>query len=334
MREVYLAEIGKDINHVQLLKAGTYKHAGYGDLDITKDTLLKFKENFENNILKIDLAVDYFHKNNEEAAGWIKSLTLKEDNTELWIDVDWTKSAETKLSDREIRYLSADFTFNYIDNETGKEFGPTLKGAGLTNRPFVKGMEAILSDLPSDKKEAIEAIINKKETDMNFEELMEEVKKLSSDNKMKLGAALGFADKDKKMSEIEEENKRLSEELEKKEKERKFDVMLSEGKVVEAQREPYLKGDMDSFASLKADVNLSEKGNGNGEETAKKLDEKESAKKDEIKLDDLEAVQNKVIELAEAMIKEDKDLGFTDAVQAVLTDTKNKDLADAYQAGL
>ncbi len=67
MREVYLAEIGKDINHVQLLKAGTYKHAGYGDLDITKDTLLKFKENFENNILKIDLAVDYFHKNNEEA---------------------------------------------------------------------------------------------------------------------------------------------------------------------------------------------------------------------------------------------------------------------------
>ena len=40
--------------------------------------------------------------------------------------------------------MSPDFTFNYVDNETLNEYGPTLFGAGLTNRPVIKNMEPVI----------------------------------------------------------------------------------------------------------------------------------------------------------------------------------------------
>ncbi len=46
------------------------------------------------------------------------------------------------------------------------------------------------------------------------------------------------------------------------EKKNKFDVMLSEGKVVEAQRDAFMIGDMEKFTAAQKPLNLSERGHG------------------------------------------------------------------------
>ena len=81
-------------------------------------------------------------------------IYLSENGEELWATVDWTEGGEKSVRRKEYRYLSADFQFNYTDNETLQEYGPTLFGAGLTNRPVVKGMApTILSEIkPSEDK--------------------------------------------------------------------------------------------------------------------------------------------------------------------------------------
>lgn len=85
-----------------------------------------------------------------------------------------------------------------------------------------------------------------------------------------------------------------------------FDKMLSEGKVCEAQRKSFLKGDMAEFAKNAQAVKLSEKGeNPKGDETVSKAEEK-------------------VKKLAEAKMKDDENMEYGDAVSLVLDE--NSDL--------
>lgn len=85
-----------------------------------------------------------------------------------------------------------------------------------------------------------------------------------------------------------------------------FDKMLSDGKVCEAQRKSFLKGDMAEFAKNAQAVKLYEKGeNPKGDETVSKAEEK-------------------VKKLAEAKMKDDKNMEYGDAVSLVLDE--NSDL--------
>lgn len=158
---------GSDQNpDVQVLRVGNFNHPKYGEFEITPHILMEMKSNFDAKVRGIDIALDYFHESDKEASGWIKELYLKEGNAELWAKVDWTPNAQRKLSDREIRYFSPDFTFKWEDPETGSTFNNVLFGGGLTNRPFVKEMAAIVA--------------NEGDT-MTLDELAKQVKKLSED---------------------------------------------------------------------------------------------------------------------------------------------------------
>lgn len=145
MRKITLAEGDSPVaDQVQLFRVGTFTHADYGTFDITASELKKMAENFKSNVRGIDLAIDYKHDSEDIAAGWIKDLFLSQDETELWATVDWTPNGKKVLSEKEFRYLSPEFTYDYQDNESLKTFGPTLLGAGLTNRPTIKQMEPVV----------------------------------------------------------------------------------------------------------------------------------------------------------------------------------------------
>jgi phage I-like protein len=280
MLQLLFAE-GEIPRHVQVIRAGVYHDPRYGEFHVTKEMLLSMVKNFNANILKIDLAIDYSHKSDEEAAGWIKKLSLEQDGTELWADVDWTPTGKKTLSDKRYRYLSADFTDNYVDNQTLEEFGPTLRGAGLTNRPVVKGMAPVIE--LSEKKEG--QMPTNEELQAQIKTLTESVtaltKKLSDapappakkeegkdgDDDGDMKAKL--ADLQKKCDELMAENAKYSEKFgkldaDKKASEQKqaFDKMLADGKAVEAQRESFMKGDMVAFAEKAQPVNLGGKGHG------------------------------------------------------------------------
>lgn len=305
---------------VQILRVGKFNHPKYGEFEITPLVLAEMKKNFENKIRGIDIALDYFHKSDEEASGWLKSLELREDGTELWGIVDWTLSAKKKLSEREIRYFSPDFAFEWTDPETQVTYKNVLFGGGLTNRPFVKDMAAIVA---SEKKgenmptlQELEArIVKLSEDSGDLAKKHEELQKAHADLMKKHGElqeklaemkkdddgdeegtsgdvdqdddsmepktleeAKGIMAKQKaKLAEYAENAKKAEEAKQMAEKTTEFNLMLSEGKVCEAQRQAFIKNDMKNFIKLAQPVNT--KGHGHGAGGNEKGDREERVMK-------------------------------------------------------
>ena len=282
---------------VQVLRTGKFQHPEYGEFEITPVVLADMVRNFKENIRGVDIAVDYFHRADEEAAGWIKELILMEGGTELWAKLDWTPAAQKKLNEREIRYFSPDFAFQWKDPESGSEYKNVLFGGGLTNRPFVKDMAAIVAaETKGETMKKLEDVVA---------DLASEVKKLSEGQAaiaQKLedpaagasGAGDGESELEKmkkQLASVLAENAQLKEASaklgeEKKvaeaakvlaEKETAFNVLLTEGKACAAQKEAFVKGDMTEFLKLAQPVNLNGSGD-SGSQSKDDLDEEKTLK--------------------------------------------------------
>jgi len=301
-------------DRIQVIRTGTFHHPSYGKFEITKDHLLAFKKNFDANVRGIDIALDYGHDSEGEAAAWFKEVTLSDDGTELWARPDWTPSGADAVLSKRFRYISADFNFDYTDNETLKKHGPTLLGAGLTNRPVVKGQAPVI-ELTEGKGSEVDP------KDKQIEELKAKIAELEAKLAGKVSAAeaeLGdvkkeLAEKSTKLSEAVSENKKLKESTVLAEKKSQFDKKLSEGVVVEAQREAFMSGDMNKFMELAQPVKLSAKGHG---DTPASKDSGKSA-------------QDEVIELAHKAVSEKRATDVVDGIRIVLSE--NKDLRQRYE---
>ena len=257
---IQLAEVNEDTqeSEIQILKTGNYSHLYYGDFEITRVILAQMVSNFEKKAIKNDLMIDYNHEC-EEAAGWVMKLYTKEEGKELWALVKWTKPGKQHLMDKTYRYISADFNFNHMDNETLEEFGPVLYGAALTNRPFIKGMAPTvnLNELTGGNKMTLDELKkqNQQLTDRvtSLEEKhSKEVKTLSET----------ISSKDEEIKTLKKENEDLQLGQEKAKKESEFAVLLSQGKAVPAQKEAFLAGDLVKFAELAGKTNHKESGSG------------------------------------------------------------------------
>ena len=231
---IQLSETKEVATRVQLLRTGKFEE---GALVLDEVILASLKKNFDAKVRGYTdgkLPIDYFHEGWKEAAGWISALYLEANGTELWADVQWTPKAMECIGGGEIRYLSVEFSFDYQDNESNQKFGPTLFGAGLTNRPFVKGMKPVVQLSEKGGK-----------GNMELKEALEKIQTLSTQ----------VTDLETKLSESVKASDSLKLELEAAKKKAVFDKMLSEGKVVEAQREAYLANDMVTFAERAKPVN-------------------------------------------------------------------------------
>jgi len=256
-------------DRVQLLRVGTF-YQGLNEVKVSERDLESMVKNFSEKVRGIDLMIDFSHNSEGEAAAWIKSVFLSEDKQELWAEVHWTPGGKNKVLDKEFRYISADFSFNYVNNETLHEYGPTLFGAGLTNRPVVKNMEPVIE--LSEKKEyqmeemlkqlldklsALEAKMDSFEMGMK-KELEESEKEMMEDDKKEMEE---MPKEDVKMSEDSEKLEELKKENELLKKTNEFNKLFSEGKVVEAQREAFMNNDMVKFSENAASVKFNEVGN-------------------------------------------------------------------------
>lgn len=61
----------------------------------------------------------------------------------LRAEAHWTPTCIEHIQNEEFRYISAEFDRDYYSEKDGKHIGSCLLAAGLTNRPFVKGMEPV-----------------------------------------------------------------------------------------------------------------------------------------------------------------------------------------------
>lgn len=242
---------------IELAKVVKGFHVNYGEVEITKQDLISFKNNFENKVVGVDLSIDFDHET-REAAGWLIDVFLNEDNTILYGAVRWTPKGALALSNREFRYFSPEFNRNYIHPHTGVEHGPTLLGGGLVNRPFLK-MEAIVSLKHNQKGSSHVDTI--KLSDHNAK--VAELEKTISDLKLSENTANQTLNNLKdKFDSLKKENAQLKEEKAKKELEEKHNKLFSEGKINKAQLDALNEGkELIDVLSLGEKMNTKPKGN-------------------------------------------------------------------------
>lgn len=129
-------------NIIEIARVAEGEHPSYGKLKISQQHLETMERNFKAKVTGVDLSVNEDHKKNE-AFGWFKDVFLSFDKQTLYGQIVWNSKGTTALSEKEYRYFSPEFRFNYVHPHSGTEHGPTLLGGALTNYPFLK-MEAIV----------------------------------------------------------------------------------------------------------------------------------------------------------------------------------------------
>lgn len=125
---------------IHALGLGNFKHPVYGDIDITSERVKNFVESVKNKVRGVDPSINYQHNGDGEAAGWIKDAD-KRDNG-LWLFVEFTGSAITKLKEKAYKYFSAEYHDEWQD-ASGKLHKDVVFGGALTNRPFMKNLVPI-----------------------------------------------------------------------------------------------------------------------------------------------------------------------------------------------
>jgi len=150
---------------IEVARVAEGDHPSYGKLKITQEHLESMANNFKSNATGVDLAVNEDHRKNE-AFGWFKDVFLSFDKQVLFGQVQWNTKGVQALSEKEYRYFSPEFRFNYTHPLSGEDFGPTLLGGALTNYPFLK-MEAI-TELNNKESQGDEIV--SKETSIDLSE--------------------------------------------------------------------------------------------------------------------------------------------------------------------
>jgi len=163
LRSIQLDEQNR--SWLMAMRVGEYNHPRHGKLQFTPDRLMRFAESVRSKVRGVDLDIDYDHKmdptKGREAAGWVKDAKVEGDA--LYLLVDWTKSALSKIKEGAYRYFSPEFQDKWTD-AAGKTHQDVLFGGGITNRPFLKDLLPLnLSELSfADDPEEEEGVDPKK----------------------------------------------------------------------------------------------------------------------------------------------------------------------------
>lgn len=135
---------------IEVFRTGHWNHPYYGEIDMTNERLARFKENFDNHVIKVDIAVDRDHNPGNGAVGWFKQLyheILSDGTGVLKALVEWNDDGITDIQKKRYRYFSADMWDEYERAADGEIFQDVLVGGGITNRPFFQELrEVTLSD--------------------------------------------------------------------------------------------------------------------------------------------------------------------------------------------
>ena len=136
-----LAE-GRRTVALTVTRTGQFYDPRYGHFEITRGMLQSMVKNFEAGVYGQEIALDVAHRPQEGAAGYFRQLFLE--GNKLRAKVELTEYGIEAIQKRGMKYVSAEFSENYIPNESPRDpKGPTLLGAGLTPRPVIKRLDPI-----------------------------------------------------------------------------------------------------------------------------------------------------------------------------------------------
>lgn len=132
---------GQKTSWITLTRTGRFNDPRYGDFDITHAMLAQMVANFDARVLGQDVFIDVAHKPDDGAAAKVLRLSVEGDR--LRAQVEWTAYGVQAVKEKGFTYLSAEYHEAWQDNEHKKQHGCVLLGAGLTNRPVIKGLDGV-----------------------------------------------------------------------------------------------------------------------------------------------------------------------------------------------
>lgn len=143
---------------IQLAKQGTFAGHPSGktfklDATIFGQIVTNFRANLDGR-----LPIDFEHACEQDptsgsvpmtgspAQGWIVDMTIRPDGN-LWAKVEWGTLARQYIRGGQYRYISPAIHFQMKDRQSGKQIGAYISSAGLTNQPFLDGMQPLAARL-------------------------------------------------------------------------------------------------------------------------------------------------------------------------------------------
>ncbi len=135
---------GKNVGLAQLLPKGKFKHPIFGELNFTEEKFDNAIKNFKAGVPKKSIGINFnhnIHGSIPTAAGWF--VSLEKNDKFLDAKFDFTDEAAQMIRDKKFKFVSAEVTENFTDNQGGKH-GFTVVGAGVTNTPFMTQQNPIM----------------------------------------------------------------------------------------------------------------------------------------------------------------------------------------------
>lgn len=265
---------------IQVAKKIDGTHPAYGPISLNNEHFNKFLENYFNGVVGIDLAVNEDHKK-EAAFGWYRDLFfIGDDQENLFAAIAWNKKGIQALANKEYRYFSPEFHYNWQHPHSGVFHGPTLLGGALTNYPFLK-MDAII---PLNNKE------NLKGGNVETIELGEHKKIVGGLNDKVSNLETALSASDKTVKDLSEKIAKM--EADQKEKERKAEneKLFNEGFISAAQLKLLNEGG-NALDVLKLNGKMNNDPKGKGTEQAdKELNDAEKAYAKSMHLDESDVI--------------------------------------------
>lgn len=144
-----MAELPAELpREIEVLRAGSWSHAWYGEILITAGDLEQFVTHYTDRVLVRDVPLDISHfDSNEGAPGWVTGL--RTDGERLLAEVEWTDYGERLVTNRRFRYVSPEFYSTYRRPTDNKRFKNVLSKIALTNDPFFRELTPLTAADPA-----------------------------------------------------------------------------------------------------------------------------------------------------------------------------------------
>jgi hypothetical protein len=148
---------------IQLAKTGSFLGHPAGPFELNERVFSEIIANFKAT-KNLAIPIDYEHASEQDptsgnipvagapAQGWIRDLKIQDGN--LWGFVDWLPQARDQIRARQYKFISPAVRFGAKDRVTGKPIGARLTSAGLTNEPFLDGMQPLAAKDAATVREA------------------------------------------------------------------------------------------------------------------------------------------------------------------------------------
>ena len=127
---------------IKIFPFGEWDNPSFGKWVIDREFGEAIVLNWRGGVYGIDIALDLHHESTA-APGWIVGMECRDDG--VWAQVRWTPFGEGLVTSGQYRYVSPEWSWDWVRPSDGKHYANVLMGLALTNDPFFQELPALVA---------------------------------------------------------------------------------------------------------------------------------------------------------------------------------------------